>query len=228
MPATRLTLHEHPFASYCQKVLIALYELELPFEVHLVEGEDSRAELAEIWPIGGIPVLRDESAELILPESTTIIEYLDGIVAEQPKLIPDDPAAALEARRWDRFHDHYIATPMQKIVSDELRPSGSKDPAGVAEARETLGKAYGVLDDHLASSRWAGGEDFGIADCAAAPALFYSRVVHRWDEEVQANITRYYRDVTWRPSMARVIDEARPYREIFPLSWPEDIDAHHS
>jgi glutathione S-transferase len=227
MSASRLVLYQHPFAAFCQKVLVALYDLELPFETHLVEGEEGRAELAALWPIASIPVLRDETAGLTVPESTTIIEHLDSFVADRPRLVPDDPAAALQARLWDRFHDQYVAGPMQKIVGDRLRPEGRADPEGVAEARRTLDTAYGVLDAQLATQPWTAGGAFGLADCAAAPALFYARVVHRWDEERHASITRYYRDLAARPSVARVIDEARPYRELLPLPWPDDLDEPH-
>jgi glutathione S-transferase len=214
-----LVLYQHPFASYCQKVLIALYELDLPFESHLVEGEEGRAELARIWPMAGMPVLRDEDAGLMLPESTTIIEYLDA-VADGP-LVPADAGEALQARLWDRFGDQHLSTPMQKIVGDELRPDGGRDPHGVADARGTLDTAYRVLDDRLAAQPWAAGEAFTIADCAIFPALFYLRAVHRWEG---ANPRRHYRDLLARPSIARVVDEARPYRELFPLPWPADQD----
>jgi glutathione S-transferase len=223
----RLTLYQHPFASYCQKALVALYELQLPFETYLIEGEEGRAQLAALWPIASMPVLRDDVAHLLVPESTTIIEHLDGFVAERPRLIPADPAAALQARQWDRFHDQYVSTPMQKIVGDQLRPEGRDDPEGVADARRTLDTAYAVLDAQLARHPWTAGPTFGLADCAAAPALFYARVVHRWDEDDHAAITRYYRDLAARRSFARVIDEARPYRDLFPLPWPADLDEPH-
>lgn len=220
-----LVLHQHPFASYCQKALIALYELELPFSTHLVDDADARAELAAtLWPMATIPVLRDESADLTLPESTTIIEHLDHIAANGPKLIPADRAAALQARLWDRFYDQHIATPMQKLVADRRRPEGRNDPEGIVEARNTLDTAYTVLDAHLAQRTWAAGAAFTLADCAAAPALFYARAVHRWDQHGQVNISRYYRDLMARRSVARVVDEARPWRHIFPLPWPTDTD----
>jgi glutathione S-transferase len=203
---------------------VALYELDLPFRTHLVDGAGGRAELAELWPMATIPVLRDESAALTIPESTTIIEYLDDAAPGSPKLVPADRAQALQARLWDRFFDQHVAGPMQKIVGDSLRPEGRADPEGVVEARRTLDTAYAVLDDHLAGRTWAAGAAFTLADCAAAPALFYTRAVHRWDEREQASITRYYRDLVARPSVARVVDEARPWREIFPLPWPADID----
>jgi glutathione S-transferase len=209
--SSMLVLYEHPFASYCQKVLIALYELDRPFRAQLVEGEEGRAELAALWPPASIPVLRDEDAGVTVPESTTIIEYVDD-----GRLIPH-----LQARIWDRFFDNYVATPMQKIVGDELRPDGVRDAEGVRQAREALEMAYGTLDARLADSRWAAGDTFTLADCAAAPALFYCRAIHRWE---QPNVTRYYRDLVGRPSFARVIEEARPYRELFPLPWPADMD----
>ena len=219
-----LVLHQHPFAAYCQKVLIALYELDVPFSTHLVEGAEARRELAALWPMASIPVLRDESADLVLPESTTIIEYLDDLAADGPRLVPADRAAARQARLWDRFFDQHVATPMQKIVGDSLRPEGRHDPEGVLEARGSLDTAYALLDARLADRSWAAGETFTLADCAAAPALFYTRAVHRWDQDGQPSITRYYRELVARPSVARVIDEARRWREIFPLPWPADMD----
>jgi glutathione S-transferase len=221
---TTLVLHEHPFAAFCQKVLVALYELDLPFRTHLVDGADARAELADLWPMASIPVLRDESANLTIPESTTIIEYLDSIAPSGPRLVPAAPADALQARLWDRFFDQHIAGPMQKIVGDRLRPAGREDPEGVAEARRTLDAAYAALDARLAQRAWAAGVAFTLADCAAAPALFYARAVHRWDHDARAGITRYYRALMARRSVARVVDEARPWRHVFPLPWPVDID----
>jgi glutathione S-transferase len=219
-----LVLLQHPFASYCQKVLIALYELELPFTSHQVDGTEGREALAALWPMASIPVLRDEDADLTLPESTTIVEHLDAL-AGGGRLIPADGAGALQARLWDRFADGHLSTPMQKIVGDRLRPDDAKDPCGIADARAELDLAYGVLDDRLADLPWAAGETFTLADCAAAPALFYLRAIHRWDEAGQANVTRYYRDLMERPSMRRVVDEARPLRDLFPLPWPDDQDA---
>ena len=215
-----LVLHEHPFASYCQKVLIALYELELPFERVLVEG---REEHVRLWPLDTIPVLVDAEAGLMLPESTTIIEHVDR-VAGGGRLIPSDPAAALQARLWDRIADNHVAGPMQKIVGDSLRPEGRTDPEGVAQARTQLDTAYGVLEDRLRGQDWLAGDAFTVADCAAAPALLYCRAVHRWDADTFPAVTRYVRALLGRPSVARVIDEARPYRAIFPLPWPDDFD----
>ncbi|MFN8164405.1 MAG: glutathione S-transferase family protein [Solirubrobacterales bacterium] len=215
-----LTLHEHPFASYCWKALIALYERDVPFERHFVGGPEDRAQLSQLWPLGSIPVLVD-SAGPTLPESTAIIEYLDRH-GSAPPLIPAEPDAAIRARLWDRLMDGHVMTPMQKIVADALRPEGSEDPYGVEEARAQLDAAYALLDDRLAGeSRWLAGPGFTLADCAAAPALYYARVVHRWDEAELGALTRYFEALTERPSVARVIDEAREFRPVFPLPWPE-------
>jgi glutathione S-transferase len=218
-----LTLHEHPFAAYCWKALVALYERGVPFERHQVDDEADRARLAELWPMGSIPVLVDDAAGITVPESTTIVEYLDRF-GDAPPLIPAEPEAALQARLWDRVIDGHVATPMQKIVGDSLRPEGWGDPHGVDEAHAKLDQIYAVLDEHLCGRDWLAGPAFTLADCAAAPALFYGRVVHRWDEQGLADLTRYYDALASRPSVAQVIDEARPLRVLFPLPWPDYVD----
>jgi glutathione S-transferase len=215
-----LTLHEHPFAAYCWKALIALYERDLPFERRFVGDEQDRARHTELWPMGSIPVLVDDAAAITLPESTTIVEYLDG-QGDSPPLVPADPAGALQARLWDRIVDGYVMSPVQKIVGDNLRPEGCGDPEGVVEARATLDRVYPLLDARLAATEWMAGPAFTVADCAAAPALFYARIVHRWDEDGLAGLTRYLTALTARPSIGRVIEEARPYRHLFPLPWPD-------
>ena len=217
-----LTLHDHPFALFCWKALIALYERDVPFERVLVGDADDRGRLAELWPPASIPVLVDDEAGVTVPESTTVIEHLDGY-GDAPPLVPADAAAALRARLWDRVVDGHVALPIQKIVGDSLRPEGRTDPHGVEEARATLDMAYGLLDERLSEGGFLAGPDFTLADCAAAPALFYARVVHRWDEQRLDALTRYYDDLAERPSVARVIEEARPYRGLFPLPWPESV-----
>lgn len=218
-----LTLHEHPFAAYCWKVLVALYERDVPFERHFVGDASDRARLTELWPMGSIPVLVDHAAGLALPESTTIVEYLDGHGPAAP-LVPPEPSAALQTRLWDRVLDGHVMTPMQKIVGDSLRPERRGDPEGVAEAHAALDRAYALLEDHLAGRTWVADPDFTLADCAAAPSLFYARVVHRWDEAALEYLTAYLHRLTARPSVARVIDEAREYRHLFPLGWPDYVE----
>ena len=220
---TSLTLHEHPFASYCWKALVALYERDVPFERAQVDDEADRARLAELWPMASMPVLVDDAAGVAVPESTIVVEYLDRF-GGAPPLIPTEPEAALQARLWDRVIDGRVQTPMQKIVLDNLRPKGTGDPHGVEEARGALDRIYAVLDAQLRGSDWLAGADFTLADAAAAPGLFYARAVRRWDEAGLADLTRYYAALTARPSVARVIDEARPFRSNFPLPWPDYVD----
>ncbi len=215
-----LTLHEHPFASYCWKVLIALYERDIPFQPNEINDEGDRAQLAELWPLASMPVLVDDATGLTLPESTIIVEYLDRFGDAAP-LIPAEAEAALQARLWDRVIDGHVQTPMQKIVGDSLRPAGTGDAYGVDEAKAKLDHVYTVLDDRLQSGSWLAGPDFTLADCAAAPALLYARVVRRWDEQGLAQLTSYFQRLVARPAVARVIDEARYFREFFPLGWPD-------
>ena len=218
-----LTLYEHPFATYCWKPLIALYERGVDFERVQVDDEADRARLAELWPMAGIPTLVDDAAGITLPESTIVTEYLDRF-GDAPPLIPAEPEGALQARLWDRIIDLRVQTPMQKIVLDNLRPEGEHDPHGVAEAQSSLDRIFAVIDDHVSGDEWLAGPTFTLADAAAAPALFYARAVRRWDEEELARLTRYFDALVARPSVARVIDEARPHRHLFPLPWPDYID----
>lgn len=218
-----LTLHEHPFAAYCWKALIALYDRNVPFERSFVGDAEDRARLAVLWPFASIPVLVDDAAGLTLAESTIIVEYLDTY-GDAPRLVPARSAAALQARLWDRVIDGHVMTPTTEIVADSLRPAGRGDPDGVAEAHDALARAYAVFDEHLAVNTWAAGPAFTIADCAAAPAFHYARVVHRWDERELPNLARYLTALMARPSVARVVDEARAYRTNFPLPWPDDVD----
>lgn len=221
-----LVLHTHPFAAFCWKPLIALHELGLPFTAHVVDGDEGRRELAEVWAMASIPVLRDETAGLTLPSSTSIVEHLDALAWPDGGLIPADHEPALQARLWDRLVDDHVAVPMQAIVANSLKPAERRDPAAVLAARETLDRAYGVLRAQLRGHEWLAGDTFTVADCAAAPALFYARAVHTWDEDERPELTRYYRALMHRPSVRRVVDDARPYRNLFPLPLPEDVDAH--
>ena len=211
------TLHEHPFAAYCWKALIALYERDVDVERRFVGDAEDRARLAQLWPMGSIPVLVD--GDLTLPESSAIVEHLDRH-GDAPGMLPADTGAALQARLWDRVIDGHVMTPMQKIVADALRPAADRDPYGVAEARDQLDRAFALLDDHVGADGWLAGPAFTLADCAAAPALHYARVVHRWDEDELACLTAYFARLMSRPSVARVVDEARVHRDLFPLPWP--------
>lgn len=212
-----LKLYYHPFASFCQKVLIALYENRVPFEGEIVDLGDaqSRAAFAAVWPLAKFPVLRDEARGLTIPESTTVIEYLAQHFPGPTALIPADPDVALQARIWDRFYDNYVQHPMQKIVGDRLRPAERRDPHGVAEARALLDTTYGILETEMAAKPWAAGEAFTLADCAAAPALYYADLVHPFAAN-HPRLQDYFQRLLARSSFARVVEEAKPYRHLFP------------
>jgi len=212
-----LQLHFHPLASFCHKVLIALYENATPFEPHFVDLGDpaSRAAFVALWPMGQMPVLRDEESGVTTPETSIIIEYLDRHYPGTVDLIPDDPDAAREVRLYDRIFDDYVQIPMQKIVGDRLRPPGQTDPAGVQAARATLDTAYGVIEARMAGRTWAVGETFTMADCAAAPALFYAEKVHPFTAGFPS-AAAYFDRLLARPSFARVLEEAEPFMANFP------------
>ena len=215
---TSLRLLAHPFSSYCQKVLTALYETGTPFELMTLEDPAAKAELAERWPLNRFPVLDDNGRTI--PEATTIIEYIDLYHSGTVKMVPDDPRAALDVRQLDRFFDNYVSTPQQKIVSDRLRAEGDRDPRGVADARAVLDTAYAWLDAHMIGREWAAGGGFSLADCGAAPFLFYADWVHPIGKE-HANARTYRERLLARSSVVRVVDEARPFRSYFPGGAPD-------
>jgi glutathione S-transferase len=215
-----MKLYAHPFSSYCQKVLIALYENDTPFEFRLLTPGDERvaAEHAALWPLKRMPVLVDEGRTVV--EASIIIEHL-GLHHPGPvRLIPEDPRSALDVRMMDRFFDNYVMTPMQKIVFDSIRAPAKSDRQGVAEARELLDTAYRWLDEAMRGRTWAAGETFSLADCAAAPALFYADWTHPIGE-ASSSVHAYRRRLLARPSFARAVDEARRYRPLFPLGAPD-------
>ncbi|EIT69489.1 MULTISPECIES: glutathione S-transferase family protein [Hydrocarboniphaga] len=220
MASPQLKLYAHPFSSYCQKALIALYENHTPFVFkELAIGDQAASdELGRLWPIKRFPVLVD--GDKVVPEATIIIERLDALYPAPVRFIPDDAEAALDVRFLDRFFDHYIHTPSQKIVFDAIREPNRRDAQGVEEARAMLEQSYAWLDAHMAGREWVSGERFTLADCSAAPSLFYVDWVHKIDARF-ANVLAYRQRLNARPSFARAIDEARPYRQYFPLGAPE-------
>lgn len=210
-----LELYYHPLSSYCWKALIALYEAELTFGKRFIDlgNAAEREALLEISPFGKFPVLRD--GDRSVPESSILIEYLARRFPAAARLVPEAHEAALEVRARDRFFDLYVHESMQKIVGDRLRPQGASDPHGVAEAHARLDTAYGVLESFLGDSGWAAGAEFTLADCSAAPALFYADKVH--PVATDAHRTRaYLARLRERPAFARVLREAEPYMAMFP------------
>ncbi|MCP9229524.1 glutathione S-transferase family protein [Mesorhizobium sp. LMG 17147] len=214
-----LIMHLHPLASFCWKPLIALYENGTPFTSVVVDlgNEQSRAAFLKLWPLGKMPVLRDEALDRTVPESTIVIEYLAAYYPGPVELIPADFDLARQTRLADRFYDFYVQEPMQKIVGDRLRPEGKTDPFGVEQARAQLRSSYAIIEQDMQSRTWAVGTSFTMADCAAAPALFYANKVEPFGDEYPA-IRRYHDRLLQRPSVARVIEEAQPYFKLFPYN----------
>lgn len=214
-----LTLHYHPLSSFCWKALIGLYENATPFTPLIVDlgDETSRAAFLAVWPIGKFPVLRDAARGETVPETSVILDYLDTHYPGAVRFTPADPDAAWRTRLWDRFFDLYIHIPMQKIVGDRIRPSDAdRDPLGVAQAREQITTSYGVLEAELAGRTWmSGGDAFGLADCAAFPALFYADKVQPLGEG-WPRVSAYLARLKARPAAARVLEEAEPYFRFFP------------
>jgi len=213
-------LFAHPFSSYCQKVLIALYENGTDFDYLMLDPDhaDILAQWQALWPVQRFPVLKDGGVAVM--EATTIIEYLMLRYPGPVRLLPADPVEALRARMMDRVFDNYIMTPMQKVVFNAIRPEAGRDPYGVIEARTMLDNTYGWLDGVVAKSEWAAGDTFTLADCAAAPSLFYADWVHPIPDTLP-NLRAYRARLLARPSVARTVDEGRPYRAFFPLGAPD-------
>ena len=221
-----LKLYFHPLSSFCQKVLVALYENDTPFEPCIVnlrldphianpDAEKSRAEFFKIWPLGKFPVLRDDARDRTVPESSIIIEYLQQHYPGKTRFVPADAELARQMRFFDRFFDLYVNVPMQKVVTDRLRPAGNNDSYGVEQAKGLLRTAVGMTDKRMAAKKWAMGEDFTMADCAAAPALFFADKVLPFGA-AYPNAAAYLARLLQRPSFARAAKEAQPYLELVP------------
>ncbi len=212
-----LRLMFHPLSSFCHKVLIALYENDTPFTPQIVNlmDEGERTAFRKLWPIGKFPLLRDEARDWTVNESSIIIEYLDQHFPGKTRFIPADPELARQMRFRDRFFDLYIHMQMQKIVGDRLRPADKKDPHGVEDARTTLQTALGMVDQAMTTRTWATGDSFTMADCSAAPALFYADKVMPFAATHPA-AHAYLGRLMQRPSYARALKEAEPYFKFFP------------
>jgi glutathione S-transferase len=212
-----LKLYLHPLSSYCQKVLIALYENDTPFGPRVVDLADatSSAELKKLWPLGKFPVLRDDATDRTIAESSIIIEYLDLHHPGRTRLIPADADLAWQTRLHDRFYDLHVNVPMAKVVADRLRPAGRNDPHGVEEAKALLRIACNMIEQEMATKTWAMGDAFTLADCAAAPALFYADMVMPLGDTYR-NASAYLGRLMQRPSFARAVKEAQPYLALFP------------
>jgi glutathione S-transferase len=211
-----LKLYYHPLSSFCWKALIALYEAGVAFEPVLVNLGDpaDRANFLKVWPMGKFPVLRDDARDWTVPESSIIIEYLAQLYPGNATLVPADADAARQVRMRDRFFDLHIHLHMQKVVGDRLRAKGEKDPVGVAQARQQIGTALAMVEQEIGKG-WIMGDAFTMADCAAAPALFYAGKIDSLTGQYP-NTLAYLERLKGRPSFARVLKEAEPYFANFP------------
>jgi glutathione S-transferase len=213
-----LTLYLHPLSSFCHKALIALYENDTKFTPHNVNLGDpaENAAFKAIWPVGKFPVLRDQVRDQLIPESTSIIEYLALHYPGSSQLIPDDAETAARVRAIDRHYDINIHIHMQKIIGDRIRPEGASDPFGVKDARKRLAAGLGIADAQMAGRSRAAGDDFSMADCAAAPPLFYCDLVIAPLAGTYDNLAAYLERLKQRPSYARALKEAEPYMHMVP------------
>ncbi len=213
-----IELFGHPFSSYTWKVLIALYENATPFTFRMIEDPAHKATLEALWPVGKFPVLRE--GESVVVETSTIIEYLQTRHPGPIVFLPADPAAALEVRMLDRVFDNHVMTVMTRAVIDAMRPPERRDCDIATSVGSALDTVYGWLDSRLAGREWAAGATFTLADCAAAPSLFYADWVHPIADRF-AVLKAYRARVLARPSVARCVDDARPFRHYFPLGAPD-------
>jgi glutathione S-transferase len=215
-----LVFYGHPFSSYTQKALIALYENELPFEFKIIspEAPENRDELKRAWPLAKFPLLDVDGTNVF--EATSIIEYLHAKHPGPVRLIPDNADAAVEARMLDRVFDNYVMTPMNAIVRDALRTPENRHALSITEARAQLDEIYAWLDKRMENRKWAVGETFTLADCAAAPSLFYADWAHPI-ATTHVHLRSYRERLLARPSYERANNEARPYRRYFPLGAPD-------
>lgn len=215
-----LALYGHPFSSYTQKALVALYENGTPFEFREIgpDHPEHAGEWLSRWPIAKFPMLLDGEAQVV--ETSIIIEYLQLAYPGPVRLIPADPMAALKVRFLDRFFDIHVMDAMQIAVDSKLGRTPVPSDEGHAIARERLERAYGWLEGELAGRTWAVGEDFSMADCGAGPFLFYADWVHEIGE-AYPNVRAYRARLLARPAMARCVEEARYFRPNFPLGAPD-------
>ena len=215
-----MELFAHPFSSYCWKVLVPLWENDIAFTYRNVDPAfpANGPELVRHWPIGKFPLLVDQGRPIA--EATIIIEHLQLHHPGPVRLIPDDAEAALETRFMDRVFDNHVMANMQRVVNDAIRPPERRDPVEVEQAKAALATVYRWLDGWMANREWAAASQFSLADCAAAPALFYADWVHPVPSDLGA-LKTYRARLLARPTIARAVDEARPYRGYFPLGAPD-------
>jgi glutathione S-transferase len=213
-----LRFHYHPLASFCHKALIALYENDIAFDPVIVDfgNVESAAAFRALWPMAKMPVLEDTERGALVAEASAVVEYVDRHYPGSTRFVPDDADLVWQIRMWDSVFDSYVHEPMQKIVTDNLRPAGRNDGEGVAQAKAQLNQSYDFIEKTLAGRTWALGDDFTLADCSAAPALFYADTVEPFGQE-HAWLADYLERLMARPAYARVLKEAEPWFKNVPV-----------
>jgi len=211
-----LTLHYHPLSSYCWKLLIALTENGAPFEARVVNLGDpgERASYSALWPTAKIPLLVD--GERAVPETSIQIEYLDHVHPGRVRLLPPDFETQLKVRLWDRLFDLYVMDPVQRHVAQWVRPEGERDAKALIDTADALGMAYDMIEARMGEHTWAAGNTFTLADCAAAPALFYAMTVRPLSAE-HRRLCAYFERLMARPSIWQTIQQAQPWFAYYPL-----------
>ena len=214
-----LQLFGHRFSSYTWKALIPLRANDLAFEFREVgpDQPENGAELLRHWPFGQFPLLLDNGRPVA--ESTCIIEHLDMFHPGPNRWIPDGDLGR-QVRFLDRLFDQRVMDVATKVVFDAIRPEDERNPADRRIARERLNVAYDWFEANLGSGPWAAGDGFTLADCAAAPSLFYAD----WVEEIgpdRPKLSAYRARLLAHPAVARCVEDARPFRPFFPLGAPD-------
>ena len=215
-----IQLFGHPFSSYTWKALIAFWEKDIAFDFRALgpDHPENGEEFAHLWPIGKFPLLLDGGRQVM--EATSIIDYLEVAFPQATRLIPEDPLSAQHVRMLDRIFDNYVMEPTQRVVANAMLPERRQDPENVAAAEAALDRIYDWLDAHLAKREWAAFDDFSLADCAAAPSLFYADWVLPIGD-TRPHLSAYRGRLLARPTIARAVEGARPYRHLFPLGAPD-------
>jgi len=201
-----MKLYYHPISTYSQKVLIALYEKGLDFEPEIVQlmGPEGRANYRDVYPMGKIPCLID--GEQMVPESSIIIEYIDDMA--EPKLIKGNAAEMRKIRFKDRMFDLYLNNNVATLLFQSLKSAADQDPDLIDKARFQINTMYSFMEHEFGEQDYANGNEFLMADCAAAPALNYAQQVAPFDDH--KNICAYWERLTSRPSIQRIQEEAAP------------------
>ena len=210
-----LTLHYHPLSSYCWKLLIALAENGTPCEQRLVNLGDptEHAAFAALWPTAKIPLLVD--GDRVVPETSVQIEYLDRRHPGRVRLLPQDFDTQLQVRLWDRLFDCHVMDPMQRYIAQLLRPEAERDGQAMSAAVDALGSAYDMIESRMGDHAWAAGDDFSMADCAAAPALFYAATIRPFSAG-HTRLSAYFERLLARPSVGQAIVQAQPWFQYYP------------